>query len=234
MDRMHVRQALVCAAIAGFVLAGLAAQAAEKKVICAYDGSVMVQSAMKAQMNMKGKTLYFCSHAEHERFMADPAAYLRILEGKKYTVLLNFLPIPEYDKAMADMGMLDMMKPSLAQVPKQPKATHYLIVTVLDAKTGEKIEDVKKDSVSVEFAQGDAKRKAVGLSLEPMMKYHMSGLNLTAVGKYSGRVTVNLGLLRKESLDFTYEVTAAAAARASGAQTGSSGSAATNQHEHKH
>jgi len=206
--------------------------AAEKMQICAYDGSAMVESHMKAKMTMKGKTLYFCTEAEHDRFMASPAAYMRIVAGKKYTVQLNFLTKDEYHAAMASMDMLEMMKPVLAKVPSDADSwTHYLIVTVLDSKTGEKVTDLKPGSVHIALSKPGAKSAAMESMAEPMMKYVMTGVDLSPVGAYKGSIKLNFGLMSRETLDFTYDVKPAQKPAAPMAKPSSGGGAS---HDHSH
>ena len=48
----------------------------EEMVTCSYDGMTMKKSAMQASMEYKGKTLYFCTKAEMEKFKKDPESYL--------------------------------------------------------------------------------------------------------------------------------------------------------------
>jgi len=213
------------------VIVRLALGAEDPMRICAYDGSAMKESAMKAKTVMKGKTLYFCSERERDRFMGNPSAYLRILEGKKYHIQLNFIPPKEYDETMEEMNMAQMMKMTLAEMPKEPSTTHYLIVTVMNAKTGEKIDDLKKGSVKLSLEKPGAKAKNVPVMMEPMMKYAITGVNLSAVGAYKGSITVNAGGLGKETLTFTYDVSAAPKAPES---SSSRSSGSSHQHSHQH
>jgi YHS domain-containing protein len=48
----------------------------EEMVTCAYDKMQMKKSAMEANMKYKGKTLYFCTKDEMEKFKKDPEGYL--------------------------------------------------------------------------------------------------------------------------------------------------------------
>jgi YHS domain-containing protein len=50
--------------------------AKDEMVTCAYDKMQMKKSAMEAQMQYKGKTLYFCTKAEMEKFKKNPEGYL--------------------------------------------------------------------------------------------------------------------------------------------------------------
>jgi YHS domain-containing protein len=205
--------------------------ASEPMRLCAYDGSSMKESAMEAKVEMKGKTLYFCSKAEHDRFMKNPAAYLRILEGKKYRVQLNFISPKEYDASMEAMKMAQMMKMALAEMPIEPSTTHYLIVTVMNAKTGEKIADLKKEGVKLALEKPGAKAKNVPAMIEPMMKYAITGVDLSAVGTYRGKLAVNVGGLGKETLTFSYDVKATPkAASKAPASAASQPSGSSHQH----
>lgn len=49
---------------------------ADEMVTCSYDGMKMKKSEMQASMVYKGKTLYFCTKAEMEKFKKDPEGYL--------------------------------------------------------------------------------------------------------------------------------------------------------------
>jgi YHS domain-containing protein len=49
---------------------------ADELVTCSYDGMKMKKSAMQASMEYKGKTLYFCTKSEMEKFKKDPEQYL--------------------------------------------------------------------------------------------------------------------------------------------------------------
>jgi YHS domain-containing protein len=55
-------------------------QMPKEKVACSYCGMMMYKSAMEANTEYKGKTLYFCTKEELEEFKQDPEAYL---SGKK-------------------------------------------------------------------------------------------------------------------------------------------------------
>ncbi|MDA1191561.1 MAG: hypothetical protein O3A46_07755 [Candidatus Poribacteria bacterium] len=182
------------------------AKAQDEMVVCAYDGSHMLLKAMKAELGVKGRTLHFCSAEERDRFAKNPAAFLRILDSKKYEVWLNFLPPKLYDRAMADMKMADMMKMSMAKVPKEEGTTHYLIVTVVDKVTEKKITKIEQDNVSLELTRPSGEESEPVLYIEPMMRYHMTGVNFGDVGKYTGIVKLNFGLFDKASLNFTYDV----------------------------
>lgn len=50
--------------------------ASDEMVTCAYDGMQMKKSDMQAKMEYKGKTLYFCTKDEMDKFMKDPEGYL--------------------------------------------------------------------------------------------------------------------------------------------------------------
>jgi YHS domain-containing protein len=52
------------------------ASAKDEMVTCSYDKMEMKKSAMEAQMLYKGKTLYFCTKAEMEKFKKNPEGYL--------------------------------------------------------------------------------------------------------------------------------------------------------------
>lgn len=52
------------------------ASAKDEMVTCSYDGMQMKKSAMQAQMLYKGKTLYFCTKEEMEKFKKNPEGYL--------------------------------------------------------------------------------------------------------------------------------------------------------------
>jgi YHS domain-containing protein len=52
------------------------ASANDEIVTCAYDKMEMKKSAMEAQMLYKGKTLYFCTKEEREKFKKNPEGYL--------------------------------------------------------------------------------------------------------------------------------------------------------------
>jgi YHS domain-containing protein len=59
---------------------GCAPKEEKIKVKCNYCGMEMYQTAMEASMEYEGKTLYFCTKEEMEKFKEDPEAYL---SGKK-------------------------------------------------------------------------------------------------------------------------------------------------------
>jgi YHS domain-containing protein len=52
------------------------ASAKGEMVTCAYDKMQLKKSAMQAQMRYKGKTLYFCTKEEMEKFKKNPEGYL--------------------------------------------------------------------------------------------------------------------------------------------------------------
>ena len=94
-------------------------------VACAYDGMVMKQQGMGAQMDYEGKAIYFCSDEEHAKFRAAPTKYLRQVDlGEEVAASLHIMPVKEYGEAMGRMGAMMKYEP-------KPGATHHINVAVL-------------------------------------------------------------------------------------------------------
>lgn len=54
----------------------------DKEVQCTYDGMKGAKSTMKADMEYQGKTYYFCSEEEKEKFAQEPEKYLKMREAE--------------------------------------------------------------------------------------------------------------------------------------------------------
>jgi YHS domain-containing protein len=53
----------------------------EGMVQCAFDGMKGPKSSMKAQMEYQGKTYYFCTQEERDKFAQEPEKYLKMRTG---------------------------------------------------------------------------------------------------------------------------------------------------------
>ena len=173
------------------------------KARCAIDGMEMKKSAM-VEMEHHGKTLYFCSTEQMDRFKKNPTKYLKIVSIGDVDVNLNILTMKEYKNVMNDMGMGGMMK-----MEGMDKATHYISVYLTDKKTGASIAAHSMDEksgkktanfkIQVVIISPDGKVQKPFMKFVDMMKYHASGFNLAKSGNYKIKVIL-------EAADIEYKI----------------------------
>ena len=161
---------------------------ASDKARCAIEGMEMKKSAM-VNMEHHGRTLYFCSKKEMEKFKKNPAKYLRVISIGDVDVNLNILTMKEYKDVMTSMGMGDMMK-----MGNTGKATHHISAYLTDRKTGVSIPAYSADKktenfkIQIVLISPDGKVQKPLMTFDKMMKYHAAPFNLTKNANYKIKV----------------------------------------------
>ena len=180
--------------------------------LCAYDGSYMPQSEMKASLTVGGRKLYFCTEAERDRFAKSASHALRVLDGKKYQAWVNIIPTDTFFASMKSKGMGEV---DYSHLPKD--VSHYLVVSIFDKKTEKKVEDLTHESLIARFGKVGSKVKPGAAYWDAMMKYFIVGANLEEGSAYRGSFELLLPHLSKsgksdarvhtaDSFVLTYEV----------------------------
>ncbi|MBM3237608.1 hypothetical protein FJZ31_15065 [Candidatus Poribacteria bacterium] len=162
----------------------------EKIVRCAFDGMQMKASMMKATMkDKKGKTLYFCTKEQMEKFKKEPDKYLRQFTIGNVQVNLNILTMKDYMDAMKAMGM-DKHMPQM-----EHSNTHHISAYLIDERSGELIKDV---GVQIELTTPDGEVQKKLLKFIDMMNYYADDFSFLKSGKYNIKV-----LLEAAKFDYT-------------------------------
>lgn len=170
----------------------------KQKVKCAYDGMEMYNTMMKAKKEKDGKTYYFCTKEQMDKFFKDPAKYLKNLEVGNYDITVNILSIKEHHESMEamDMSMEDM------DMEMDKKATHHLAINIADKKKGKKISDIL---VTISITDTKGKKQEKEVSYVDMMEHYGVDVELAQKGKYE--ITLSIGEGKNEkSVSFDYEV----------------------------
>jgi len=170
---------------------GAEAQKEDEKIVrCAFDGMQMKASMMKATMKDKnGKTLYFCTKEQMEKFKKEPDKYLRQFSIGNAQVNLNILTMKDYMDIMKAMGM-DKHMPEM-----EHSATHHISAYLIDERSGELIKDV---GVQIELTTPDGEVQKKLLKFVEMMNYYADDFSFLKSGKYNIRV-----LLEAAKFDYT-------------------------------
>lgn len=169
-------------------------QEKEKIVRCAFDGMQMKASMMKATMKDKsGKTLYFCTKEQMEKFQKEPDKYLRRFSIGNVQVNLNILTMKEYMDIMKAMGM-DKYMPKMEQM--EHATTHHISVYLVDERSGELIQDI---GVRIELTQPDGKVLMEPLKFIEMTNYYAEDFSFLESGKYNIKVLL-------EAAKFDYNI----------------------------
>jgi YHS domain-containing protein len=149
----------------------------------------MKASMMKATMkDKKGKTLYFCTKEQMEKFQKEPDKYLRQFSIGNAQVNLNILTMKDYMDAMKVMEM-DKHMPEM-----EHSATHHISAYLIDERSGELIKDV---GVQIELTTPAGEVQKKPLKFVEMMNYYADDFSLKS-GKYNIKV-----LLEAAKFDYT-------------------------------
>jgi YHS domain-containing protein len=159
-------------------------------VRCAFDGMQMKALMMKATMKDKnGKTLYFCTKEQMEKFQKEPDKYLRQFSIGNVQVNLNILTVKDYMDAMKVMGM-DKYMPQMER-----SVTHHISAYLIDERSGELIKDV---GVQIELTTPGGEVQKKPLKFIEMMNYYADDFSFLKSAKYNIKV-----LLEAAKLDYT-------------------------------